>query len=120
MENGVFVQRPEFGDAPIIAKQMEGKIKDPFAQKGFEYWSALNSMDKWLALAPGTPQPIVDAYRKAFLEMAKDPTYLESGSDYAPTTYQDIEKLVQTLSGTPDDSIAYITTMLSGQGLSVE
>jgi tripartite-type tricarboxylate transporter receptor subunit TctC len=120
MENGVFVQRPEFGDAPIIAKQMEGKIKDPLAQKGFEYWSALNSMDKWLALAPGTPQPIVDAYRKAFLQMAKDPAYLESGSDYAPTTYQDIEKLVQTLSSTPDESIAYITTMLSGQGLSVE
>ena len=120
MENGVFVQRPEFGDAPIIAKQMEGKIKDPLAQKGFEYWSALNSMDKWLALPPGTPQPIVDAYRKAFLELAKDPAYLESGSDYAPTTYQDIEKLVQTLSSTPDESIAYITTMLSGQGLSVE
>jgi hypothetical protein len=62
----------------------------------------------------------VDTYRNAFREMAKDPAYLESGSDYAPTTHQDIEKLVQTLAATPDESIAYITTMLKGQGLAVE
>lgn len=120
IEDGAFVPRPEFGDAPILARQVDGKIKNPLAQNGFEYWSALNMMDKWLALAPGTPEPIVEAYRKAFRAMAKDPSYLESGSDYAPTTYQDIEKLVQTLNATPDDSIAFITTMLRGQGLAVE
>jgi tripartite-type tricarboxylate transporter receptor subunit TctC len=120
MEEGKFIERPEFGDAPIISVQMNGKIKDPVAQKGFEYWSALNSMDKWLALAPGTPQPIIDAYRKAFAEMSKDPFYLERGSDYEPTTHQDIETLVQTLSKTPNESIEYITTMLRGQGLATE
>jgi hypothetical protein len=77
-------------------------------------------MDKWLALAPGTPQPIVEAYRNAFTEMSKDPLYVERGSDYAPTTHQDIETLVQTLSKTPNESIEYITTMLRGQGLAIE
>jgi tripartite-type tricarboxylate transporter receptor subunit TctC len=120
MENGVFVQRPDFGDAPIIGKDMVGRIKDPIAQKGFEYWSALNSMDKWLALPPGTPQPIVDVYRKAFLEMAKDPEYLQRGSDYAPVSHTDIEALVQTLAKTPDESMTYISTMLRGQGLAIE
>jgi tripartite-type tricarboxylate transporter receptor subunit TctC len=120
MENGIFVERPDFGNAPIIGKDMIGKIKDPIAQKGFEYWSALNSMDKWLALPPGTPQPIVETYRKAFQDLAKDPEYLERGSDYAPVSHTDIEGLVQTLAQTPDESIAYITTMLRGQGLSPE
>ena len=120
MEDGKFVERPDFGNAPIIGKDMIGKIKDPVAQKGFEYWSALNSMDKWLALPPGTPKPIVDTYRKAFADMAKDPEYLQRGSDYAPVSHTDIENLVQTLSKTPDESIAYITTMLRGQGLSPE
>jgi tripartite-type tricarboxylate transporter receptor subunit TctC len=120
MENGVFVQRPDFGDAPIIGKDMVGRIKDPIARKGFEYWSALNSMDKWLALPPGTPQPILDVYRKAFIEMAKDPEYLQRGSDYAPVSHTDIEALVQTLAKTPDESMTYISTMLRGQGLAIE
>jgi tripartite-type tricarboxylate transporter receptor subunit TctC len=120
IQSGDFVKRPEFGEAPIIAKDMTGRIKDPIAQKGFEYWAALNMMDKWLALPPGTPQPIVDAYRKAFAEMAKDPDYLQRGSDYTPVSHKEIEGLVRTLSATPDESIAYITTMLRGQGLAVE
>jgi hypothetical protein len=120
MQDGSFVKRPEFGDAPIIAKDMTGKIKDPVAKKGFEYRAALNMMDKWLALPPGTPQPIVDVYRKAFAEMAKDPEYLQRGSDYAPVSYKEIEGLVRTLSATPNESISYITTMLRGQGLAVE
>ena len=120
LQQGSFVKRPEFGDAPIIAKDMIGKIKDPVAQKGFEYWAALNMMDKWLALPPGTPQAVVDVYRKAFEAMAKDPDYLQRGSDYAPVSHKEIEGLVKTLSGTPDESIAYITTMLRGQGLAVE
>jgi tripartite-type tricarboxylate transporter receptor subunit TctC len=77
-------------------------------------------MDKWLALPPGTPQPIVDTYRKAFETMAKDPDYLQRGSDYTPVSHKDIEGLVQTLSKTPDESITYISTMLRGQGLAVE
>jgi tripartite-type tricarboxylate transporter receptor subunit TctC len=120
LEEGKFVERPDFGNAPIIANDMTGKIKDPVAQRGFEYWTALNMMDKWLALPPGTPQPIVDAYRKAFDEMARDPFYLERGSDYEPVSHTDIETLVQTLSKTPNESIEYITTMLRGQGLSTE
>jgi tripartite-type tricarboxylate transporter receptor subunit TctC len=120
MQDGSFVKRPEFGDAPIIAKDMTGRIKDQVAQKGFEYWAALNMMDKWLALAPGTPQPIVDVYRKAFEAMAKDPDYLLRGSDYTPVSHKEIEGLVKTLSNTPDESISYITTMLRGQGLAVE
>ena len=120
LKDGAFVERPDFGNAPIIAKDMIGKIKDPIAEKGFEYWAALNMMDKWLALPPGTPQPIVDVYRKAFQEMAHDPDYKQRGSDYTPVSHKEIERLVATLSATPDDSMKYIVTMLRGQGLAVE
>ena len=120
LKDGAFVARPDFGNAPIIANDMTGKIKDPIAEKGFEYWAALNMMDKWLALPPGTPQPIVDVYRKAFQEMANDPEYKQRGSDYTPVSHKEIERLVATLSATPDDSMKYIVTMLRGQGLAVE
>ena len=120
LEDGKFVERPDFGKTPIIPHQMVGKIKDPIAQKGFEYWTALNMMDKWLALPPGTPQPIVDVYRKAFQDMGKDPEYLKRGSDYEPVSHKEIESLVQILSATPDESLTYIANMLRGQGLSVE
>jgi hypothetical protein len=52
--------------------------------------------------------------------MAKDPDYLQRGSDYTPVSHKEIEGLVRTLSSTPEESIAYITTMLRGQGLAIE
>jgi hypothetical protein len=66
LEGGKVVGRPEFGDAPIFLAQMQGKITDPVAQKAFEYWVALSSIDKWLALAPGTPDQILATYRDTF------------------------------------------------------
>ena len=53
-------KRPEFGDAPVLASIVQPKITDPLEKQSFDYWTSLTSIDKWLALPPGTPEPIVE------------------------------------------------------------
>ena len=52
IQNGKSVGREDFGNAPLLTERMEGKISDPLAKKSFDYWIAMNTADKWLALAP--------------------------------------------------------------------
>jgi tripartite-type tricarboxylate transporter receptor subunit TctC len=121
LADGTIVGRPDFGDAPIFSKQMEGKIKDPLAEKAFAFWRAQASIDKWLALPPHTPPDIVEAYRKAYRELASDPEFIALGKriseDFAPMSYQDVESLVQTLADTPPESLAYTKVLLRKQGV---
>ena len=123
LENGSFVGRPDFGNTPVFNDQMQGRIADPMGQKAFKYWININAMDKWLGLMPGTPAPIVAAYRTAYAELARDPEFVELGQriseDFAPMTYRDVEQLVGALADTPPEVMEYVTGMLSKQGLKV-
>ena len=123
LDNGKFVGRPDFGKTPVFSDQMEGKIADPMGQKAFKYWININAMDKWLGLMPGTPAPIVAAYRAAYAEIARDPEFVELGQriseDFSPMTYRDVEQLVGALADTPPEVMEYFSVMLSKQGLKV-
>ena len=121
MENGKFVSRSEFPDVPAFPTMVEGKIKDPLKERGYKYWFSLVVLDKWLALPPGTPEPIVKVYREAFLKMGKDKEFLELGKkisqDFETQAGPDVGNLIKTLGETPPEAIAYINKMLEGQGL---
>lgn len=123
LENGRVVTRKDFGDTPLFPDQMKGKIKDPIAQKAFDYWQALASGDKWLALAPGTPDNVVAAYREAFTKLAADQEFLERGdkiSDgFEPLSYQDVELIVRTLADTPAEAMDYTKALMRKQGIRV-
>jgi hypothetical protein len=103
---------------------LEDKIKDPIAQKSFEYWASLESKDKWLALPPGTPDDIVNVYREAFLKVVDDPEFVARAKlmseDFTPTYWRDLQSWIQTMADTPDESIRYIALMLRRQGVMVE
>lgn len=124
LENGKIVGRPEFGNAPLFLEQMQGKIKDPLAQKAFDYWVALDAGDKWLALAPGTPADVVAAYRDAFRKLSLDPDFREQGSTisdgFAPMAPLDVTNIVQTLVETPNDAIEYTKALMRKQGISAQ
>ncbi len=121
MENGKFVSRSEFPDVSAFPTMVEGKIKSPLKERGYKYWLSLVFLDKWLALPPGTPEPIVKVYREAFQKMAKDKEFLELGKkisqDFETQTGPEVGGLIKTLGETPPEAIAYINTMLKGQGL---
>jgi tripartite-type tricarboxylate transporter receptor subunit TctC len=124
IENGKIIGRDDFGKAPLFTDQMRDKIKDPTAQKSFEYWLAMNTADKWLALAPDTPDDILEIYRQAFTKMAADPEFLSNGekiSDgFFPMTYKDVEDYIRTLANTPDEAVEYTTSMMRKQGIQVQ
>jgi hypothetical protein len=56
-KDGRHVARAEFGDAPLMPVMIAGRIKDPIAAKGFDYWMTISSgPEKWLALPPRTSE----------------------------------------------------------------
>ena len=124
MENGKLGPRAEFGDALVISHLVEGKIQDPTAARSFAYWANLNAMDKWLALPPNTPQPLVNAYRVAFKKIVDDPVFNQRRSsvadDFTLAPHEEVEAWVRNLASTPPEAIEYISVMLRGQGIQVD
>ena len=121
LSDGKIGGRPEFGNAPIFSDLMAGKIKDKLVQQAFDFWKAQASIDKWLALPPGTPAPIVAVYRKAYEELGQDPQFVEQGKkasdDFVPMAHGDVERLVQTLADTPIEATEYTNVLLRKQGV---
>ena len=78
-------------------------------------------LDKWLALPPNTPKPMVAAYRAAFAKMAKDPEFLEKGKkmsqDFEAQTGGDVQNLITTLGKTSPEAFDYIRAMMKRQGI---
>jgi len=123
-KNGRLAPRADFGDAPILASMMEGKIGDPLAAKAFEYWGDIVAMDKWLALPPKSPPAMLEAYRDAFAKMVRDPQFIDRGKaisdDFEPMSHEDVEALILRLGRTPPQAVDYISDMLRKQGLEVQ
>ena len=44
------------GNTPIMSDLVKGKIKDPLAQKAFDYGEYVSQIGMWLALPPRTPE----------------------------------------------------------------
>jgi tripartite-type tricarboxylate transporter receptor subunit TctC len=124
LKNGVTVTRPEFPNVPTLAKLLQGRLKDPLAAKAFEYWSSIATIDKFLALPPNTPMPVLDAYRAAFARVMRDPEFVERGKamseDFEPMASADVQALVNTLGEAPSEAINYLGGMLRKQGLDVQ
>jgi len=78
---------------------------------------------KWLGLPPGTPNTMVEAYRKAYRTMAADPEFLAQGRRisevFAPMTDADIRSLVQTGADTPHEAIELLDNLLRRQGIAL-
>jgi tripartite-type tricarboxylate transporter receptor subunit TctC len=116
--------RSDYPDAPLLREMLAGKISDPVARKSYEYWAALESKDKWLALPPDTPAEIVNVYREAFLKMMEEPEVIARAKlmseDFTPTRWQDLQSWIKTMADTPNESITFISQMLRRQGVQVE
>jgi len=124
LEKGKLVGRPDFGSAPIFPLEMAGKIKDPLQQKAFDYWRAISSIDKWLALPPGTPAPVVASYRVAYRAMAEDAEFLALGKkiseDFAPQSPEDVEALVAAVVSVPEEAMDFTDVLLKKQGINLK
>lgn len=71
-------KRAEFQNVPTFNTLVEGKVSG-IDKRVFDFWTALNDIDKWYALPPNTPPEIVKAYRDAWAKMVKDPEFIRFG-----------------------------------------
>jgi tripartite-type tricarboxylate transporter receptor subunit TctC len=123
--DGRLVPRAEFGDAPMMPMLVEGKVKNPLAGKGFDYWMTIHSgPDKWLALPPHTPAAMVDVYRDAFPKLVNDGEFIERSKkladDFTPMAYPEVEAWIKKMGSTTPEVLDFIAAMIRGQGVKVE
>jgi hypothetical protein len=108
----------------VLASIVQPKITDPVEKQSFDYWTSLTSIDKWLALPPGTPEPIVTVFQKAYDKIGEDPEFLAKArkisEDLEPQSGADVKRLIDTLGSIPTPAIQRISIMLRSQGLSTE
>ena len=124
MIDGKNVPVSEFAEAPVFSDLLQGKVTDPLAQKAFDYWRSINSIDKWIGLLPETPADIVAAYRTALQRAAVDAEFVEIRAkiteDTTPVAHQDIELLVKTIAATSTEAMDYVKVILRRQGVQVQ
>jgi len=121
LKDGKLTPRPTLGNAPIISDLVRGKIKDPQAQKVFEYGENVAQVGMWLALPPKTPEAIVTTYVKAFDATLNDPRYQAEFTKIDPdspvASKADLEKLVHALAKVSPETLQHLQVELRRQGL---
>ena len=113
-----------FGQIPTFDALVKGKLSG-LPGHAFEFWNALNDMDKWYALPPGTPKEILDSYRAAWDKMAADPDFIRQGkllfsADFKPVGGQHIAEMVQKTAYPKADVVAFMEQLKTKNGLPAE
>ena len=120
VSDGKVEPRPELGSAPIFSDLVRGHIKDPLAQRAYEYGENVSQVGRWLALPPETPDTIVAVYLKAYEATVRDPEYNANVAKTDPGSPQvskaDLERLIRELSKVSPDVLDYIHSELRRQG----
>jgi tripartite-type tricarboxylate transporter receptor subunit TctC len=120
VRDGKAEPRAELGNAPIFSDLVRGHIKDPLAQRAYEYGENVSQVGRWLALPPETPETIVAMYLKAYEATVGDPEYNAVVAKTDPGSPQvskaDLERLAHELSKVSPDVLDYIHSELERQG----
>ena len=117
-------QRTEFDTIPVFNSLVQGKLRG-LAAEAFEFWSALNDIDKWYALPPGTPQEVVDVYRAAWDKMVKDPEFTKQGkllfsADFGPIGGPQIAEMVGKTAYPKQEIVHFMDQLKTKNGLPAE
>jgi tripartite-type tricarboxylate transporter receptor subunit TctC len=122
--DGRMTARPVLGKAPIISDLVKGKVTDPVAKSAFDYGENIIQVGMWVALPPGTPEPIVAAYVKAFEAAVNEPQYQTDWSKIDPDSpvahRAPLETLMREVGKAPPAAVEWIQAELKRQGLGGE
>jgi tripartite-type tricarboxylate transporter receptor subunit TctC len=120
VKDGKQQPRDVLGSAPIISDLIKDKIKDPQAQKAFDYGELVSQVGMWLALPPRTPEPIVAAYVDAFAATLNDPQYQVEFARIDPdspvASKAELERLIRELAKVSPETLDFIQAELKRQG----
>lgn len=122
--DGTIHPRPPFDDVPLFPAMIDGKLtgKD---QAAFRAWMNALQVNKWVGLPPGTPEPVVAAWRAAYQKAAKDPEFVaevqkQIDTDWQPLAGETIQAIVTELSQTPDEVLQLMVDYRKKHGLPTE
>ena len=119
-KGGKEIPRSILGNAPIISDLVKGKIKDPLAQKAFDYGEYVSRVGMWLALPPRTPDRIVATYVDAFEATLNDSQYQAEFAKIDPDSpamgKAELEQLIRELAKVSPETLDYIQAELKRQG----
>ena len=121
LKDGKVMPRSSFPNVPTLDSLVAGKLTG-LAKQAYKFWSDTNQIDKWYALPPKTPGPVVDAYSKAFAKAVKDPGFLKFGkhqfsADLDAQTGEDLARLVAVSSFPSAEINAYEVRLRVKYGL---
>lgn len=119
--HGKRTPRREFPNVPLVSDQLAGKIASPIAKQAFETWEAVLLFDKFLALPPETPAPMVAIYRAAYERIIADDEFKERArvlsDEFEPLSISDVNRLIKGIVATPNEAVQYVNTILQKQGI---
>ncbi len=122
--DGKMTSRPVFGTAPVISDLVKGKVKDPLAQKAFDYSERVIQVGMWAALPPATPDgdPVatyVSAFEKTIADSQYQSDWAKIDPDLPFAHKADLEKLVDELAEVSPEALDFIQAELKRQGVEV-
>lgn len=121
MQAGKMLRRPALGNAPLISDLVAGKIKEPMAQKAFEYGQAVSQLGNWLALPAHTPPNMIASYVGAFESTLNDPEYQAEIAKIDPDSpvarSAELQALIKELAQVSPETLSYVQATLKRQGV---
>jgi hypothetical protein len=114
-EKGEVERRDGLADVPLLEEllleKLDGQARDAFLRMQADFL-----VNKWFALPPQTPPARVAAWRAAYAETIKDPTYLkiagtELGDDFQPLSGQRLGEIVAQLTATTDEDLEFVAAL---------
>ena len=119
--NGELLERPAFKGVPVLGHMIEVKL-DAKAKKAFAVWLDDQTVEKWMALPPGTSEDYIKVWRAGYAKVMNDNRYKdvvnkEFGDDYGWFDGAKMDKLVAGLAATTDEELAFFTKLRVKHGL---
>ena len=98
-------RHPDLPDVPLLLEL----AKNESDRKLLEFFSADTDLSRSLVTTPGVPLERIEALRRAFDAMMKDPEFLaeadRSGMDISPSTGEESQKIAVAIVNTPPDVV---------------
>lgn len=125
MKDGKFVSGPGFDGVPVFSDLIRPLLTEEREKKAFASWEVLAEIGKWMTLPPGTPEPIVRAYRDAFDKMVKDKAFIAEaakifGENFPTASGTEMERVAQFAYGISDSDLAFFDELRERVGIHVE
>lgn len=122
LQRGKLSPRAEYPDVPLFPSLIRPKLKSGLEKEAFGYWEGINSTDKWLALPPGAPADVVEAFKVAFEAAVQEKGFLERArksisEDVMALNAADQTRLVNQIANTSDEALAFIDSIKKKQDL---